>query len=454
LNSLRDALKNLSPEEVRAVARRLLAEQGAAAAPGRSAGTDGAPDTRRRGAVDEGFYRFDRDPRYLEGMALQRAAEKLKLEPPFYRVHQSPAGPIARIEDGDFLNFSSYNYLGLMGHPAVNAAAKAAIDRYGTSSSASRMVSGERPVHRALEEGLARLHGTETAIAMVSGHATNVTSIGSLFGPRDLILHDALSHNSIVQGALLSGARRVSFPHNDWQSVDEILARDRLDHERVLIAVEGIYSMDGDFPDLPRFVEIKRRHKAYLMVDEAHSIGVLGRRGFGIGEHFGLASADVDIWMGTLSKSLAACGGYIAGPRALVDMLRYTAPGFVYSVGMPPPIAAAASAALELMTKEPERVGRLRERGRLFLDLAKSAGLNTGLSRGLSVVPVITGGSIPAMHLAAALFARGINVQPILYPAIEERAARLRFFLTAQHTEEQIREAVAATAEEWRRLSK
>ncbi len=447
MSSLRDSLKNLSPEEVRALARRLLAEQGAAPSPPRV--TDGG----RLPAVDESFYRFERDPRYVEGLALQRATEKLKLDLPYFRVHQSPAGPIARIDGREMLNFSSYNYLGLMGHPAVNAAAKDAIDRYGTSSSASRMVSGERPVHQALEAALARMHGVEAAIAMVSGHATNVTAIGSLFGPRDLILHDALSHNSIVQGALLSGARRVSFPHNDWQSVDEILARDRLDHDRVLIAVEGIYSMDGDFPDLPRFVEAKRRHKAYLMVDEAHSIGVLGRRGFGIGEHFGLAPSDVDIWMGTLSKTLAACGGYIAGSRALVDMLRYTAPGFVYSVGMPPPIAAAASAALDMMIREPERIERLRERGRLFLDLAKSAGLNTGLSRGLSVVPVIAGGTIPAMQLAAAVFARGINVQPILYPAIEERAARLRFFLTAQHTEEQIREAVAATAEEWRRLS-
>ena len=451
MSTLRDSLKNLSAEEVRALARRLLLEQGAGAAPSRGAGH--APDARRGGAVEEGFYRFDRDPRYLEGMALHRAADKLKLDLPYHREHDSPAGPVARIGGREYVNFSSYNYLGFMGHPAVDAAAKEAIDRYGTSSSASRMVSGERPVHRALEERLARMHGTEAAIAMVSGHATNVTSIGNLFGPRDLILHDALSHNSIVQGAVLSGARRVSFAHNDWQSVDEILARDRLDHDRVLIAVEGIYSMDGDFPDMPRFVDLKRRHKAYLMVDEAHSIGVMGRRGFGIGEHFGLAPDDVDIWMGTLSKTLAACGGYIAGSQALVDTLRYTAPGFVYSVGMPPPIAAAAAAAFDLMTQMPERVERLRERGRLFLELAKSAGLNTGLSRGLSIVPVVTGGTIPAMQLAAALFARGINVQPIIYPAVEERAARLRFFLSAQHTHDHIREAVAAAAEEWRRLS-
>lgn len=448
MSSLRDSLKNLSAEEVRALARRLMAEQGEASP--RPAG-QGA-DARRSGAVEEGFYRFDRDPRYIEGIALQRAAEKLKLELPYYRVHESPAGAVARIEGRDYINFSSYNYLGFMGHPAVDAAAKEAIDRYGTSSSASRMVSGERPVHQGLEERLARMHGTAAAIAMVSGHATNVTAVGNLFGPRDLILHDVLSHNSIVQGALLSGARRVSFAHNDWLSVDEILARDRPDHDRVLIAIEGIYSMDGDFPDLPRFVELKRRHKAYLMVDEAHSIGVMGPRGFGIGDHFGLAPDDVDIWMGTLSKTLAACGGYIAGSRALVDTLRYTAPGFVYSVGMPPPIAAAASAAFDLLTQEPARTERLRERGRLFLELAKSAGLNTGLSRGLSIVPVVTGGTIPAMQLAAALFARGINVQPILYPAVEERAARLRFFLSAQHTEEQIREAVAAAAEEWRRL--
>ena len=449
MSSIRDSLKNLSAEEVRALARRLMAEQGAASAPPRGAGH--GPEA-RGGAVDEGFYRFDRDPRYLEGLALERVAAKFNVELPYYRVHDSPAGPIARIDGREYINFSSYNYLGFMGHPAVDAAAKEAIDRYGTSSSASRMVSGERPVHRALEERLARMHGTEAAIAMVSGHATNVTSIGNLFGPRDLILHDVLSHNSIVQGAVLSGARRASFAHNDWQSVDEILARDRRDHDRVLIAVEGMYSMDGDFPDLPRFVELKRRHKAYLMVDEAHSIGVMGRRGFGIGEHFGLAPDDVDIWMGTLSKTLAACGGYIAGSRALIDTLRYTAPGFVYSVGMPPPIAAAASAAGDLMTREPERVERLRARGRLFHELAKSGGLNTGLSRGLSIVPVVTGGTMPALQLAAALFARGINVQPILYPAVEERAARLRFFLSAQHTEDQIRETVTAAAEAWRRL--
>ncbi len=217
--------------------------------------------------------------------------------------------------------------------------------------------------------------------------------------------------------------------------------------------VEGIYSMDGDLPDLARLIEIKRRHAAFLMVDEAHSIGVLGARGFGLGEHFGVARGEVDIWMGTLSKTLASCGGYIAGARILIEYLKYTAPGFLYSVGMAPPMAAAALAALELMKAEPERVARLRERGRLFLDLAKRAGLDTGQSAGYSVVPVIVGSSLKSVRLSSALFEHGVNVQPIIHPAVEERAARLRFFICCSHTEEQIRRTVELTARELARLA-
>jgi len=210
--------------------------------------------------------------------------------------------------------------------------------------------------------------------------------------------------------------------------------------------------MDGDFPDLPRFVEIKRRHRALLMVDEAHSFGVMGANGLGIREHFGMSGSEVDIWMGTLSKSLANCGGFIAGERALVDHLKCAAPGFVYSVGMAPPVAAAALAALRQMTLEPWRAQRLRERGGLFLAMARSFGIDTGTSEGLSVIPANTGSSIKAARLSAALFERGINVQPILYPAVPERSARLRFFVSCDHTEDQIGMAVQALAEELGRL--
>jgi len=189
-------------------------------------------------------------------------------------------------------DYASYNYLDLSGDADVAQAAKDAIDRYGTSVSASRLVSGERPIHRELERALASLYGVDDAITMVSGHTTNVTTIGYLFGPRDLMLHDELIHNSVLQGIQLSGARRLPFPHNDWQALDDILRQQRRQFERVLIVLEGIYSMDGDYPDLPRFIEIKHRHRAFLMVDEAHSLGVMGLKGHGIGEHFGIDCRD------------------------------------------------------------------------------------------------------------------------------------------------------------------
>jgi len=206
--------------------------------------------------------------------------------------------------------------------------------------------------------------------------------------------------------------------------------------------------MDGDYPELPRFVELKRKFRAFLMVDEAHSFGVMGRNGLGIREHFGLPSADVDIWMGTLSKALAGCGGYIAGEAALVEHLKFLAPGFLYSVGMPPAIAAASLAALQCLQREPQRVATLQERGRLFLAQAQAAGVDTGTSAGFAVIPAITGSSIKAARLASALFERGINVQPILYPAVPEKSARLRFFVSCEHSEIQIRQTVAALAEE------
>src|SRR5690606_18227330 len=232
--------------------------------------------------------------------------------------HEGTAGADTHIGGKSYVNYASYNYLGMSADPIVPAAARDAMKRYGTSVSARRLVSGERPVHRELERALADVYEVDDAITFVSGHATNVSVIGYLFGPRDLILHDEFIHNSVLQGARLSGARRLPFPHNDWAALDGILHEQRHQFERVLIVLEGIYSMDGEYPDLARFVEIERRHKAFLMVDEAHSFGVMGKRGYGIREHFDMPGTDVDIWMGTLSKTLAGCGGYIAGETALV----------------------------------------------------------------------------------------------------------------------------------------
>lgn len=416
----------------------------AAAAPAEQTGAD----------INEAFVRFDQLPGYQELHIQKAAADRLEIDNPYFKLHQGIASNTTLIGNREYVNYASYNYLDLCGHPAVSAAAKAAIDRFGTSASASRPVSGERPVQRDLEAALAAMHQVEDCVVFVSGHATNVSTLGHLFGPKDLIVHDQLIHNSATQGAKLSGARRLPFAHNDWQAAEAILARERHKYERAVVVVEGIYSMDGDLPDLPRFIHLKRQYKTFLMVDEAHSIGVLGDRGHGLREHFDVPGTDVDIWMGTLSKTLSSCGGYIAGERALVEYLKFSAPGFLYSVGMAPPIAASALAALQQMDAEPERVRHLRDRGLLFKRLAEEAGLDTGLSEGYAVIPVIVGSSIKTARLSNALFDRGINVQPIIYPAVEERAARLRFFLCTAHTDDQIRETIDAVREELDGLSK
>ena len=379
---------------------------------------------------------------------IKETADFLGISNPFFRVHEGIAGAETVIDGQPYINFATYNYVGLNGDPRIAATAKAAIDRYGTSVSASRMVSGERPVHRELERALARLHGTEDAVAMVGGHSTNVTVIGHLLGRNDVIVHDALIHNSIVQGAILSGARRVAFRHLDPEAADKVLADVRPRQGHALLVIEGHYSMDGDVPDLAAFIAVARKHRAWVMVDDAHALGVLGARGFGSADHAGIDPGEVDIWMGTLSKSLVSCGGYIAGRADVIEYLKRMAPGFVFSVGMAPPVAAAALAAVEILEAEPERVRRVNDRAGLFLRLARDGGLDVGGSIGAAIVPIITGSSISAGRLAQAMFRRGVNVQPILYPAVPERSARLRFFITADHSEQQIRDTVAILLEE------
>ena len=387
-------------------------------------------------------------PGYREMQTQRSFASVLGIENPYFRVHEERAGAETRIGNRTYSNFASYDYLGLNGHPEVVDAAKAAIDRYGTSTSASRLVAGERPVHRDLERKLAALYQAEDCAVLVSGHATNVGVIGQLLGARDLIVYDELIHNSVVIGAQLSGAVRRSFPHNDLDALQDILTASRRQHARTLIVVEGLYSMDGDSPDLGRLVEIKRRHGAWLMVDDAHGLGVLGARGHGLAEHAGIDPHDVDIWMGTLSKTLAGAGGYVAGPSPLIDFVRTQVGAYVFSVGLSPPVAAAALAALDVMEREPERVTRLRANGATFLAAAMKAGLDTGTSAGFAVTPVILGESLKAATLSDRLSRRGINVMPILHPAVPERLARLRFFITSEHSPAQLEEAVQATAEE------
>ncbi|NJC73164.1 aminotransferase class I/II-fold pyridoxal phosphate-dependent enzyme [Planosporangium thailandense] len=374
-------------------------------------------------------------------------AERLGVPNPYFVAHDGALGATTVVDGAELIDFSGYDYLGLATDPAVVAAAAEAVARYGTSVSASRVASGERPLHRDLEAEIADLLGAEAALTMVSGHATNVGVLGHLLRPGDLALHDALAHDSILQGIRLSGASRRPFPHNDLAALDRLLTDLAPRHRRVVVAVEGVYSMDGDLADLPALVELRRRHGFLLYVDEAHSVGVLGATGRGAGEHWDVAASDVDIWMGTLSKALASCGGYVAGEARLIEYLRYTTPGFVYSVGLPPAAGAAALAALRRLRAEPGRVARLTANTALFRRLAAEAGLAVG-SGTAPVVPVLTGGSSGALLLADRMRRRGVNVQPILYPAVEDSAARLRFFINASHTPQQLEDTVAALAAE------
>ncbi|MFG2994152.1 type I polyketide synthase [Streptomyces sp. NPDC048257] len=373
---------------------------------------------------------------------------ELGLPNPYFLVHEGGMTDTTVVDGRKLLSFSSYNYLGMATHRQVNRAAQEAIERCGTSVSASRLLSGSRPLHLELESEIADLLGCEAAITLANGHATNVTVIGHLVGPGDLIVHDSLAHDSILQGCKLSGATRRPFPHNDAAALEALLTQVRDQYRRVLVVVEGVYSMDGDIADLPALVEVKRRHGALLMIDEAHSIGTIGRTGRGIGEYFDVDRPDVDLWSGTLSKALASCGGYVAGSRAVVEYLRYTVPGFVYSAGMTPADTAASLTALRMLRTEPERVTRLAENAALFVHLAREAGVNTGDSHDTPVVPCIVGDSLKTLRLAEALFRAGISVNPILHPAVPEELARLRFFVTYDHTPGQIRQAVTALARE------
>ncbi|NJO95086.1 MAG: aminotransferase class I/II-fold pyridoxal phosphate-dependent enzyme [Pleurocapsa sp. CRU_1_2] len=400
------------------------------------------PITTKKIQVKPEYSQFKLTPEYIN---LKKDLQRVeKLGNPFFSLHQGIAQDTIQTGDRTLINYSSYNYLGMSGDPTVIAATQKAIAEYGTSVSASRVLSGERPIHLELEQEIADLIGTEAAIIYVGGHATNVSTIGHLFGKQDLIICDALSHNSIREGCNLSGATIIDFPHNDCQALAEILNRERTKYQKVLIAIEGIYSTDGDLAPLPEIVALKRHYQTFLLVDEAHSIGVLGLSGGGIREHYNLQPTDVDLWMGTLSKSFASCGGYIAGSSELIEYLKYTAPGFVFSVGMSPANTAAALAAIRLLKSEPERAIKLQTRAKFCLDLAKNKGLNTGYSADSPVIPIIVGEPHKAVRLSQLLNQAGINVNPMVYPSVPYNAARLRFFITCLHTEAQIQQTIEA----------
>ena len=397
------------------------------------------PPPPREGHRVAALAELDSDPAdtdaFPECLALEERLQGLAeagLVNPFLRANQRVHNRTAEINGREVVSFTSFDYLGLAGHPDVTRAAKAAIDRFGCSASASRMVGGNNTILDRLDIELARFLRTERAVVFPCGYGTNASIFNHLFGAGDLILYDELAHNSIMHGAGASKAGKRSFRHNDYDQLDALLRDLRSSYRRVVIAIEGVYSMDGDYPDLPKFMAVKKKHRALLYVDEAHSLGTMGPEGRGICDFF-----DVD----------PAEGDYLAGRERLIRYLGYTTPAFVFSTACSPPNAAAALEGLRVIEREPWRVTRLQENSELFLKLAADSDLNTGSSVDTPVIPVIVGSSTRAIHVSQQLLEQGINAQPILYPAVRETAARVRFFLTSEHTEEQIVHAVSAVAD-------
>ena len=379
--------------------------------------------------------------------------QKRGLDNPFFQPRDGVSHSVIRRNDKSLISFSGYNYLGLNGHPAVTAAAKNAIDKYGTSASASRIVAGQIELHGELERKLANFLGTEDALIFISGYLTNVSVISHLLARPDAVIYDSGAHNSIITGARLSGAKTFTYPNGDWDGLDALLEKERAGFRRGLIVAEGVYSMDGQILDLKRAVETKKTSRPAADGRRSpFSFGIVGKTGRGVCEAAGLPVDSIDVYMGTLSKTLASSGGYIAGDRGLIEYMRYLCPGLIFSVGLSPADTAAAMAALDILEREPHRPKRLRERAKFFRQVARENGLTVGGDEESPVASLIVGDDKLAMMLSHNLLERGIEVQPIVRPAVSATTARLRFFLTANHTEEQILATVPVVAQELEKL--
>lgn len=341
---------------------------------------------------------------------------------------------------------SSYSYLGLLGHPAIQAAAKTALEHYGTGTHGVRLLAGNTDLHDRLEQRIAAFVGADEAVVYSSGYLTNVAVISSLVGKGDVVVCDKLNHASIVDGCLLSRAKFVRVPHKDAAAVDHALAQVPGGAGK-LVVIDAVFSMDGDVIDLPAVVEACRRHGARLMVDESHSLGVLGASGRGIEERFGLPGT-IQLKMSSLSKSIPSAGGYVAGDADLITFLKHASRAFVFSAALPPASAAAAIAAFAVIEAEPERVVTLRANAHRLRAMLRQHGLSIR-DDPTPIIPVITGSDDAAMRMSRELFDRGFFVPPVVSPAVPSGAARLRVTVTAAHTEAEVDAIGAAVAQAW-----
>ncbi len=335
--------------------------------------------------------------------------------------------------------YASYSYLGLVGHPRINAAAIEAVDRYGTGTHGVRSLAGTLTLHRELEDTIAEFKGAEAAVTYTSGYATNLTVVSTLLGRNDYVISDKLNHASIVDGCLMSGAKFLRFRHNDMEALEARLKQIPSGSAKLVVA-DSVFSMDGDIVDFPKMVTLCRNYDAWLMIDEAHSLGVLGKTGRGIEEHFGMEGS-IDIKMGTLSKTIPSVGGYVAGSKELINYLRHASRAYIFSAALPPAQAAAAKASFEVILDEPWRVEKLNANTAQFIEGLQARGFDT-MNTETAIVPVLCGDDESAFAMTRDAHHHDTFVLPVVSPAVPPGLARLRATITAAHETDQIEQAM------------
>lgn len=343
------------------------------------------------------------------------------------------------VNNRDMGMYASYSYLGLVGHPKINKAARDAIDRFGTGTHGVRSLAGTLTIHTELEETIAEFKGAETAITYTSGYATNLSVVSTLLGRGDYVISDKLNHASIVDGCMMSGAKFLRFRHNDMDALEQRLQQVPSDSAKLVVS-DSVFSMDGDIIDFPKMVKLCRKYGAWLMIDEAHSVGVLGKTGRGIEEHFDMPGT-IDVKMGTLSKTIPSVGGYVAGKKDLVKYLRHASRAYIFSAALPPAQAAAAKASFEVILEEPWRVEKLNQNSKQFIYGLKERGFDTLYSE-TAIVPVICGSDDTAFSMTRAAQHQDVFVLPVVSPAVPPGLARLRATVTTSHEPEEIEYAM------------
>ncbi|MEM1124431.1 MAG: aminotransferase class I/II-fold pyridoxal phosphate-dependent enzyme [Bacteroidota bacterium] len=358
---------------------------------------------------------------------------------PYFREISSDQDTVVKMNGQDVLMFGSNSYLGLTNHPKLKEASKAAIDKYGLGCAGSRFLNGSLDIHSELEEKLAKFVGKDEAIVFSSGYKANLGAISSVLTRHDYVILDDMNHACIIDGARLSFGRTMKYRHNDMESLEKVLSRCNEDRVK-LIVTDGVFSMEGDVAKLPQMVELAKKYKANIMVDDAHSLGVLGRGGRGTADHFGLVD-NVDIIMGTFSKSLASIGGFIAADKDTINFMKHTARSFIFSASIAPANAASVIAALDVIAEEPERIDRLWDNTHYAMDALRSVGLELGPTE-TPIIPIYVRNDEKTFVLTTMLQKAGVFVNPVISPAVPSEDSLIRFSLMATHTKEQIDFAV------------